>query len=162
MSKIQELDTDLLTWRSIPSFLRDVFHTSWVKLLTYNTKRLNEQKRLFRSYARDQIIWGRSKLSVETLIRLRFNNDSIFLTTQIVNNVEFLVFPPEFNALIPFVGTPSDATTIVRPPNDPTIDLQQTQLTVEVPSVLQGQENNIHAFLKKYLHVGIIYEIVWT
>ncbi|WP_044203852.1 hypothetical protein [Flammeovirga sp. OC4] len=162
MSKFSLLDTDILSYRCIPSFLRDNFHTAWVRLFCFHSKTVNEEKRVFANYAKDQIIWGRSKLAVETLIRERFNNPSINLITQIVENVEFLVFPPEYNATTPFVGPPSTATSVVKPPDDTSVDLLQTQLTVEVPIALQSQENNIHVFLKKYLHVGIIYEIIWT
>ncbi|NME68997.1 hypothetical protein [Flammeovirga aprica] len=158
MSKFSLLDTDILSYRCIPSFLRDNFHTAWVKLLCFHSKKVNEEKRAFANYAKDQIIWGRSKLAVETLIRERFNHPSINLITQIVENVEFLVFPPEFSATIPFVGTPESATTVVRTPEDE-VNLQRTQLIVEVPISLQSQENSIHVFLKKYLHIGIIYEI---
>ncbi|WP_044213453.1 hypothetical protein [Flammeovirga sp. OC4] len=153
-----ELDFKITSYRTLPPKRRKSRFINWVYLLVHHVYTLSREFLTFRNYAKDQIIWGRSKLSVETLIRERFNNPSINLITQIVENVEFLVFPPEYSATIPFLGTPESATTVVRTPEDE-VNLQRTQLIVEVPVSLQSQGNAIHVFLKKYLHVGIIYEI---
>ncbi|MEH0154688.1 hypothetical protein V6R21_19095 [Limibacter armeniacum] len=153
-----DIDFSLITYRLLPSFLRKGTLLSWIYLLVHNIKILTADFKLFRSQVKDELIWGRSKLAVETLARERFNNQNIFLVTQLVELDEFLVFPPEYRSLTPLVAEKGVAKVKVRPPGE-AIDLFRTQLTVQVPVALQPQENEIKVFLSRYLHVAVIYEI---
>ncbi|KXX70768.1 hypothetical protein [Flammeovirga sp. SJP92] len=111
-----ELDFKITSYRTLPPKQRKSKFINWVYLLVHHVYTLSREFLIFRNYAKDQIIWGRSKLAVETLIRERFNNPSINLITQIVEKVEFLVFPPEYNATTPILGTPETAKAVVRTP----------------------------------------------
>lgn len=153
-----DIDFKVFSFRALPSFLRKTIFVQWGYLLVHHIGILQSELLSFRAATKEKITWGRSKLSVETLIRQKFNETQISLITQIVDNEEFMVFPPEYSALTPFIDVPDKGKVKVRLPND-FIDLEKPQLLVQVPLYLQIQEDAIRAFLKDYLHVGIIYKI---
>ncbi len=155
-----DVDFQALAYRLLPSFMRK-WMWAWVSVFLHGVRMVHDDLRGYRSSVRDQLIWGRAKLTVEALLRERFNETNIFLITQSVEDIEFLVSPASFNSRMPMVRPASDNGKAIVRPAGATLYLQQTQLVVQVPTAMQTEEDALKGYLRKYLHTGIIYEIAY-
>ncbi|GAA4825625.1 hypothetical protein [Algivirga pacifica] len=150
-----DLDSELLSYRSLPPKLREKL-IAFVRVLITPLVALKALLISFRNTTTYKLSWGRSKISVETLLRQEFDDDEIYITTVLVNYDEFLLSPSSYKSMTPRLGSSYLRTS------GEGVSLEQAQLTVQIPSYLSSQEDKLKAILQDYLHAGFIYEIQYV